>query len=87
MTCTTLDHVYPSTVPGTPCYCGDRTWGGAPRRAATRRLKAGTPVTVRSLSAAAVVEAVTSDCGDVIYRLDRILAGRRLFDRDELQED
>lgn len=24
--CTTLDHVYPDTQDGTPCYCGRRRW-------------------------------------------------------------
>ncbi len=27
-TCTTLDHVYPVTKFGKPCYCGARVWGG-----------------------------------------------------------
>lgn len=32
--CTTLDHIYPinrwkdSILPGTKCYCGERTWPG-----------------------------------------------------------
>lgn len=26
MNCTTLDHIYPATVDGTPCYCGKRRW-------------------------------------------------------------
>lgn len=29
--CTTLDHVYPRTKFGQPCYCGARTWGGKVR--------------------------------------------------------
>jgi hypothetical protein len=24
--CTTLDHIYPATQDGTPCYCGRRRW-------------------------------------------------------------
>lgn len=27
-TCTTLDHIYPYIVKGTPCYCGAQKWGG-----------------------------------------------------------
>ena len=80
MTCTSLDHVYPATVPGTPCYCGRRTWADAPRisRAA---LTVGARVLV--LGAEAVI--VGKERGEDIYRIDRIIRGRSLFDRDELQ--
>ena len=30
MTCTTMDHIYPRTKPGAPCYCGKRQWPGVP---------------------------------------------------------
>jgi hypothetical protein len=26
MNCTSIDHIYPSTTDGTPCYCGARRW-------------------------------------------------------------
>lgn len=78
-TCTTLDHIYPSTVPGTPCYCGDRTWAGAPRTAVT--LKVGVSVRVGG-ETRTVIEKVR---GENVYRLDAPVSGRTLFDRDELE--
>ncbi len=83
-TCTTLDHVYPATVPGTPCHCGKRTWAGAPRSQAARRLASGTAVAIRATGERTHVAEVVSDSGDVVYRVARE-KGRTLFDRDELE--
>ena len=76
--CTSLDHIYPATVPGTPCYCGRRTWGGVPRAALT--LKVGERVTV-SGEVRVVVAKVR---GEDVYRVDTAVKGRTLFDREEL---
>ena len=77
--CTSLDHVYPRTgVPGMPCYCGRRTWGGVPRAALT--LKVGERVTV-SGEVRVVVAKVR---GEDVYRVDTAVKGRTLFDREEL---
>jgi hypothetical protein len=32
-TCTSLDHIYPRSKFGTPCYCGARVWGGKTKTA------------------------------------------------------
>jgi hypothetical protein len=77
--CTTLDHVYPGTVPGTPCYCGKRTWAGAPK--ITLTLKVGTPVLV--LGARRVITEKLR--GEPVYRVDTPVNGRALFDREELR--
>lgn len=77
--CTSLDHVYPGTVLGTPCYCGARTWGGAPRRA--RRVKVGARVRIAG-ELRTVVEKLR---GEDVYRVDAPVGGRALFERDELE--
>lgn len=80
MTCTTLDHVYRSSVPGTPCYCGNRTWAGAPKRAAGP-LRPGARVRIGSAERT-VTEKLR---GENVYRVDAATGGRTLFDRDELE--
>lgn len=82
MACTSLDHVYRAAVPGTPCYCGKRTWAGAPRAAAV--LKNGQRVALVSTGAhRTIVEKLR---GEDVYRVDAPAGGgRTLFDRDELQ--
>lgn len=79
-TCTSLDHVYPATVPGTPCYCGARTWADAPRLRVAA-LKPGAQV--RVLGQDAVI--VGKERGELVYRIDRVVRGRTLFDADEIQ--
>lgn len=76
--CTSLDHVYPRTVAGQPCYCGARTWAGAPRSAAV--LKVGDAVTVGG-ERRTVTEKLR---GEDVYRLDAPVSGRALYDREEL---
>ena len=78
-TCTSLDHVYPITTRGRSCYCGQRTWAGAPRSAAT--VKAGTTVLVLG-ETRVVVEKLR---GEDAYRIDAPVKGRTLFERDELE--
>jgi hypothetical protein len=83
LTCTSLDHLYPNRgqafIPaGTPCYCGRRTWAGAPKIAHT--LKVGARVL-----AAGVQRIITEKMrGEDVYRLDEKVGGRMLWDRDEL---
>lgn len=49
--CTPLDHVFPSIVRGTTCYCGQREWGVEPKRTQWEFLKKGkVKRTVRFLS-------------------------------------
>lgn len=49
--CTPLDHVFPSSVRGALCYCGQREWGIEPNRAQWEFLKKGkVKRTVRMLS-------------------------------------
>lgn len=43
-TCTSLDHCYPyfnnaPVVPGTKCYCGQRTWGTVPPKYGVLRIR------------------------------------------------
>ena len=80
MTCTSLDHVYPTTVPGTPCYCGVKTWAGA-KRAAARKLAVGDAVRVFG-ELRIVVEKIR---GEDVYRVDAPMRGRALFERNELE--
>ena len=79
--CTTLDHLYPSTVQGTPCFCGARTWAGAPR---SKTLKIGAVVTVASDPDRAERIICEKLRGEDAYRIDASVHGRTLFDRDEL---
>jgi hypothetical protein len=75
-----MDHIYPIPhPPGTPCYCGDRTWADAPRRSSV--LKAGASVRVMGIDAVIVGK----ERGEDVYRLDRIIGGRTLFDGNELE--
>lgn len=76
--CTTLDHIYPRGVLGTPCHCGARTWGGVPRKAA--RLKVGATVTVLG-ETRTIIEKLR---GEEVYRVDAPVKGRTLFDREEV---
>ena len=64
--CTTMDHLYgPAPVLGTPCHCGQRTWGNAPRSAA-RPLKVG--ATVRVLGETRTITEKLR--GEDLYRVD-----------------
>jgi len=91
-TCTNMDHCYPQnapnakTSPGTPCFCGKRTWGGVPQLK-LQRLGVGAVVCVVNDSAQrTIVERVRED-GDYLYRVDGApVNGRLLFERAELQE-
>jgi hypothetical protein len=74
--CTTLDHIYPATSAGTPCYCGDRTWGGVTRKA----LKKGAQARVFDT----VVTVIGKERGEDVYRIDQIVKGRTLFEAGEL---
>ncbi len=86
--CTSLDHVYPATVPGTPCYCGRNTWAGAARlspvtvqaRVHVRFVKNGEPVEATRT----IIERLRDD-GVVVYRVDSHVHGRSLFERHELE--
>lgn len=78
--CTTLDHVYPRTVPGTPCYCGAKTWAGAPRAAAVFRPGARVRI-VATDDERIVLEKMR---GEDVYRVDQASHGRTLFEREEL---
>ncbi len=86
--CTTLDHIYPATVPGTTCYCGARQWGGAKKRELIavgtrvncRFAKAGVPVT----GVRVVTERLRED-GITVYRVDSHVGGRSLFEGYELE--
>lgn len=89
--CTTLDHCYPqnaansSTAPGTPCYCGSRTWGGVPTPK-LQRLRVGAVVRVaNNTEQRSIVERVRDD-GGYLYRVDGApVNGRLLFERAELE--
>ena len=77
--CTSLDHIYPTTLLGVPCYCGRRTWGGVPR--AARSVRIGCAVLVGG-----ALRTITEKLrGEEVYRVDAPVAGRMLFDRDELE--
>ena len=78
--CTSLDHVYPVTAAGMPCYCGARTWAGAPR--AVGVLKVGEAVLVNGSGERRVVTEKLR--GEPVYRVDVPVGGRALFDREEL---
>lgn len=85
--CTTLDHIYPATSPGTPCYCGRRTWAGAPathimKRRVTGAVKPGARVSVLGQLRTVVEKIHGEDC----YRVDEKVSGRTLFERAELME-
>lgn len=83
MTCTTLDHVYPGTAPGTPCYCGERTWGGAPR--AKKKLAVGAAVLIAHAGAKERRVVTEKLRGEDVYRVDAPVGGRALFERHELE--
>ena len=92
--CTAIDHCYPQnapaakTRPGTPCYCGRRTWPGAPRIRRLQRLAVGAVVQVLAAEhegTRTVVERVRED-GDYLYRTDGApVYGRKLWERAELE--
>lgn len=94
MNCTTLDHCFKQnapdgkTRPGTPCYCGRRTWPGAPRLKRTPAAQVGDIVLVVGHAAAGeryVAERVRDD-GQWLYRIDGDpVRGRKLFEREELE--
>ena len=77
--CTFLDHIYPATQPGMPCYCGKRTWADAPRM--TRALKVGTCVRVRGGECRIVIAKIR---GEDAYRIDLPVGGWSTFERSEL---
>ena len=34
--CSSLDHIYPSSAPGTPCFCGARQWPASSKETSCR---------------------------------------------------
>lgn len=90
--CTSLDHCYPQnapdakTSPGTPCFCGKRTWGGVPQLK-LQRLTVGAAVrVVNTESTRTIVERVREE-SSYLYRVDGVpVNGRLLFERSELEE-
>lgn len=89
--CTTLDHCYPqnapqsSTAPGTPCFCGKRTWGGVPPLKLQRLSVGATVRVVNDEAQRTIVERVRED-GEYLYRVDGMpVSGRLLFERAELE--
>lgn len=84
MFCTSISHVYPAPHDrppqlGTPCFCGQRTWGGAPRL--SKRVRVGSRV--RALGEERTVTEKVR--GEDAYRVDSPVRGRALFERAELE--
>lgn len=93
MDCTGLDHIYPRTVPGTPCYCGKRTWGGRAARATVRRklgiIAVGVVVVpVRASNCEANVRTVERRLrqdGETLFVLSAPVSGRIYWSAGELE--
>lgn len=85
--CTSLDHIYPiiggTVAQGTPCYCGARTWGGAPRKVLA--LKAGASVVIAADTERTVRIVLEKLRAEDAYRVDQSWKGRTLFERSELE--
>lgn len=89
--CTNMDHCYPQnapdakTSPGTPCFCGKRTWGGVPTQKLQRLAVGATVRVVNDEAQRTIVERVRDDDG-YLYRVDgQPVNGRLLFERTELE--
>lgn len=89
--CTSLDHCYPQnapdakTAPGTPCFCGDRTWCGVARRK-LQRLTVGAVVRVVNTDSTRTIVERVREGAEHLYRVDGApVNGRLLFERTELE--
>lgn len=87
MNCTTVDHIYPRTEPGTPCYCGKRTWAGAAARRPLGLVAVGSVVVPvgSSHDNTRTVEKRLREDGETVFVLDAPVSGRRYWHARELE--
>ena len=71
MSCTTLDHVYPTTHDGTPCFCGKRRWNQDARTYAGPTTRPAPPTTMPRRGAAVIVRYLGQATRVTVTEVDR----------------